>query len=104
MSEVDSNGDKIRGNEEPRDTVLLGSKLCSEKDITNRRNKANVAFYTYKNLWIDNSVKISESRKLRLYEALVTSVLLYNCSCWAAPKKALDSVDVLQRKNTLDGS
>ena len=95
MSEVDSNDNKIRGNEEWRDTVLLGSKLCSEKDITNRRNKANVAFYTYKNLWLDNN----ESRKLRLYEALVTSVLLYNCSCWAAPKKALDSVDVLQRKH-----
>ena len=71
-----------------------------KKEITNIRNKANVAFYTYKNLWLDNS----ESRKFRLYEALVTSVLLYNCSCWAAPKKALDSVDVLQRKNTLDGS
>ncbi len=80
MSEVDSNDNKIRGNEEWRDTVLLGSKLYSEKDITNIRNKANVAFYTYKNLWLDHSVKISESRKLRLYEALVTSVLLYNCS------------------------
>ena len=78
MSEVDSNDNKIRGNEEWRDTVLLGSKLCSEKDITNRCNKANVAFYTYKNL--DNNVKISESKKLRLYEALVTSVLIYNCS------------------------
>lgn len=75
MSEVDSNDNKIRGNEEWRDTVLLGSKLCSEKDITNRRNKANVAFYTYKNLWLDNSVKISES--LCLYghkEALLAIV------------------------------
>ena len=42
MSEVDSNDIKIKGNEEWRDTVLLGSKLCSEKDITNIRNKANV--------------------------------------------------------------
>ena len=31
MSEVDSNDNKIRGNEEWRDTVLLGSKLYSEK-------------------------------------------------------------------------
>ena len=98
VTEVDSHDKKIRGNEEWRDTILLGSKLCSERDITNRCNKANVAFYTYKNLWLDSSVKISECRKLRLYEALVTSVLLYNCSCWAAPKKALDSVDILQRK------
>ena len=99
MSEVDSNDNKIRGNEEWRDTVLLGSKLFPEKDITNICNKAYVAFYTSKNLWLDKSVQTSESRKLRLYEALVTSVLLYNCSCWAAPKKALDSVDILQRKH-----
>ena len=56
--------------------TLLGSKLCSVRDITNRCNKANVAFYTYKNLWLDSSVKISECRKLRLYAALLTSVLL----------------------------
>ena len=99
VTEVDKHDKKIRGNEEWRDTILLGSKLCSERDIANRCNKANVAFYTYKNLWLDSSVKISECRKLRLYEALVTSVLLYNCSCWAAPKKALDSVDILQRKH-----
>ena len=60
-------------------------------------NKTN--FYTYKNFWPDSSVKISECRKLRLYEDLVTSVLLYNCSCWAAPKKSLDSVDILQKKH-----
>ena len=33
MSEVDSNDNKIRGNVEPRDTVLLGSKLCSERTL-----------------------------------------------------------------------
>ena len=92
---VDSHNNKIRGNEEWRDTVLLGSKLCSERDIANRCNKANVAFYTYKNLWLNSSVQICESRKLKLYEALVTSVLLYNCSSWGATKSVLDSVDVL---------
>ena len=96
---VDSHNNKIRGNEEWRDTVLLGSKLCSERDIANRCNKANVAFYTYKNLWLNSSVQICESRKLKLYEALVTSVLLYNCSSWGATKSVLDSVDVLQRKH-----
>jgi len=99
VDDVDSHNNKIRGNEEWRDTVLLGSKLCSERDIANRCNKANVAFFTYKNTWLTSSVKICERRKLRLYEALVTSVLLYNCSSWAAPKSVLDSVDILQRKH-----
>ena len=66
--------------------------------IVNRRNKANVAFYTYKKVWLNSSVQISESRKLKLYEALVTSVLLYNCR--AAPETVImASVDVLQRKH-----
>ena len=82
-----------------RESVLLGSKLCSERDIVNRGNKANVAFYTYKKVWLNSSVQISESRKLKLYEALVTSVLLYNCSSWAAPETVMASVDVLQRKH-----
>ena len=79
VDDVDSHNNKIRGNKTWRDTVLLGSKLCSERDIANRCNKANVAFFTYKNVWLKGSVKISENRKLKLYEALVTSVLLYNC-------------------------
>lgn len=96
---LDAHGNKIRGDEEWRESVLLGSKLCSERDIINRRNKANVAFYTYKKVWLNSSVQISESRKLKLYEALVTSVLLYNCSSWAAPETVMASVDVLQRKH-----
>ena len=56
-----------------RESVLLGSKLCSERDIVNRGNKANVAFYTY--------MKVS------------------NCSSWAAPETVMASVDVLQRKH-----
>ena len=66
LAEVDSHNNKIRGNEEWRDTVLLGSKLCSEHDIANRCNKANVAFFTYKNTWLTSSVKICKRRKLRL--------------------------------------
>ena len=96
---LDAHGNKIRGDEEWRESVLLGSKLCSERDIVNRRNKANVAFYTYKKVWLNSSVQISESRKLKLYEALVTSVLLYNCSSWAAPETVMASVVVLQRKH-----
>ena len=97
--ELDSHNNKIRGNEVWRDSVLLGSKLDSELDIKNRINKANVAFHTYKKVWLNSSVKISEARKIKLYEALVTSVLLYNCSSWAVPEKVFNSVDILQRKH-----
>ena len=99
---LDAHGNKVRGDKEWRESVLLGSKLCSERDIVNRRNKANVAFYTYKKVWLNSSVQISESRKLKLYEALVTSVLLYNCSSWAAPETVMASVDVLHLRQIIN--
>ena len=34
-----------------------------------------------------------------MYEALVTSVLMYNCSSWSAPQHILESIDVQQRKH-----
>ena len=99
---LDTHGNKVRGDKGWRESVLLGSKLCSERDIVNRRNKANVAFYTYKKVWLNSSVQISESGKLKLYEALVTSVLLYNCSSWAAPETVMASVDVLHLRQIIN--
>ena len=100
--ELDERENPVRGKESWRNEVLLGSKLGSEEDVTNRCNKANVAFYTtYKKLWCQGPkrAQISEKRKIKLYESLVTSVLLYNCSCWAVPQNVFDSIDVLQRKH-----
>ena len=79
--EVDVHKKKVRGNEEWRKEVLLGSKLCATEDIITRINKANSAFFEYKKIWCQRS-KISESRNIRLYESLVISVLLYNYSSY----------------------
>ena len=96
--EKDEHNKKVRGNEEWRKEVLLGSKLCATEDITTRINKANSAFFQYKRIWCQGS-KISESRKIRLYESLVISVLLYNCSSWAAPADVMEKLNVMQRKH-----
>ena len=95
---MDEHKKKVRGNEEWRKEVLLGSKLCATEDIITRINKANSAFFEYKKIWCHGS-KISESRKIRLYESLVISVLLYNCSSWAAPAHVLEKLNVMQRKH-----
>ena len=100
--ELDKWGKPVKGNETWRNEVLLGTKLGSEEDIINRCNKANTAFHSkYKKLWCQGSkrTQITEQRKIRLYESLVTSILLYNCCCWAAPQTVLESVNVLQRKH-----
>ena len=38
-------------------------------------------------------------KRLMLNEALVMSVLMYNSSCWAAPKAALNKLDVVHRRH-----
>ena len=48
---------------------------------------------------MNGQVKISEKRKIKLYDALITSVLLYNCSSWAVPENILNKLDVQQRKH-----
>ncbi|XP_063682550.1 uncharacterized protein LOC134817344 [Bolinopsis microptera] len=92
---------ELRGKEEWRNETLLGTKLGSEQDVTNRINKANSAFWSFDKLWCQGSERsqITEKRKIKLYDSLVVSVLLYNCCCWAVPQHVLESVDVLQRKH-----
>ena len=81
--------------------MLLGTKLGSEEDVTNRINKANTAFWSFDKLWCQGSKRnqITEARKISLYGSLVVSVLLYNCCCWAIPQRVLASLDIVQRKH-----
>ena len=70
--------------------------LCSKEDISRRISLGYAAFNKYKKAW---SNKIPLSKRLILYEALVVSVLMYNSSCWAAPKSVLEKLDVVHRRH-----
>ena len=96
--EVDEKGEPVKGREPWRKSVSLGSRLCSKEDITHRCILANVAFEKFQKVWIERS-HIAVHTKVRLYEALVTPVLLYNCNSWAAPDNILKKLDVCQRKH-----
>ena len=96
--EIDDKGELIRGREYWRQSISLGSKIDSEADITQRCSKANSAFHFYNKLWLKGT-SISLCVKLKLYEALVTSVLLYNCSSWTVTAKNMKKLDVCQRKH-----
>ena len=91
-------GSPLRENEPWRKSKLLGSLLCSNKDIIHMINLANVAFSSFKKVWIQGS-KVSLERKLQIYEAQMISVLLYNSSCWAAPKFIMEKLDICHRKH-----
>ena len=94
--EKDENGNAISGNELWRKSITLGSMLCSKSDIQRRISLGYAAFNNYKKNW---SNKIPLEKRLILYEALVVSVLMYNSSCWAAPKSILEKLDIVHRRH-----
>ena len=94
--ERDDQGNPLAGHELWRKSITLGSMLCSKEDISRRISLGYAAFNKYKKAW---SHKIPLSKRLLLYEALVVSVLMYNSSCWAAPKSVLEKLDVVHRRH-----
>ena len=96
--DVNSNGKSVIDNEQWRSSKLLGSLLCSVKDIEHRIILANIAFNNFSSVW-SKGRKISLQRLLRVYDAQVVSVLLYNCSSWAVPQHILEKLDITHRKH-----
>ena len=94
----DNNDKLLAGNESWRSSKILGSLLCSEADIAARCISGNIAFNSFKNVWCKNR-KISLHKKLRVYEAQVVSVILYNCCSWSPTKKSLEKLDICHRKH-----
>ena len=37
--------------------------------------------------------------KIKVYEAQVVSIIMYNSSCWAAPAAVLEKLDICHRKH-----
>ena len=96
--DLDAKGEPLKDREEWRSSITLGSKLCTIADINHRCNRGNHAFHEYKKIWL-HGTNISLKRKLMIYEAQVTSVILYNSSSWAMTQKLSNKLDVCQRKH-----
>ena len=97
-SDVNEKGESLVNNEPWRSNKLLGSLLCSTKDITRRCILGNAAFSTFKKIWLQGA-KISLERKLKVYEAQVVSVMLYNCNSWSAPQNVINKLDITHRRH-----
>ena len=85
-------------NEPWRSSKLLGSLMCSVKDIERRIILANSAFSTFQNVWQKRRL-ISTSKLLKVYDAQVGSVLLYNAGCWAVPQHIIEKVNITHRRH-----
>lgn len=97
-NEVDDKGEPLRGREPWRSSISLGSKLCSSEDVNRRCVLANSAFQNYNKVW-EQGKRIPLKTRLKIYEAQVVSILMYNCNSWAASKQLLHNLDVCHRNH-----
>ena len=61
-----------------RSSRQLGSLIGDSEDLERRKDLASSAYSRMYSLWLRRG-KVSEQRRIRLYNALVLPVLLYNC-------------------------
>ena len=89
--------EKNKNAEAWRHTKKLGSLLGDSEDIVRRKQLAIVAFGNLNNIWIRKD-KVRENLRIKLYNALVKPVLLYNCSTWGLTKVDEQKLDTFHRK------
>ena len=72
--------------------TYLGSRICKDGDIRSEVNirigKASYAYDCLKNVWKED--RVSLQTKLKLFNAIVISVLLYGCETWKGLKEVED--------------
>ncbi|GFR74767.1 endonuclease-reverse transcriptase [Elysia marginata] len=84
-------------------TRKVGSLLGSKEDIDHRKHLSNVALNTLSNIW-NRPDKVKQKTRIKLYNPLVKSILLYNCGTWAlttSDEKRLDSFHRRQLRRIL---
>ena len=80
-----------------RSTKKVGSLMGDKEDVERRKQLSNAALYKLKNIWIGKD-KINHNIKIKLYKALVKSILTYNCGTWALAQTELNKLDAFHRK------
>ena len=94
----DNNGKAVRGNEQWRNSRSLGSLLCSSADVFHRCSLGTAAFHSLWAMWLRHPL-ITLQRRLRIYNAVVVSIMLYNCGSWAVPQSVLGHLDKCHRRH-----
>ena len=86
-----------RGTEEWRKTKVLGSLIGDQQDVQRRIQQATIAFRRMMMIWFRRQ-KISESRRIRLYNAYVLPTLTYNMGTWGLSQSEANRLDTFHRK------
>ena len=80
-----------------RNVKKLGSLLGDREDIKRRKQLSCIAFNNSKKLWLKRKY-ITIKRKLKLYDSLVKSILLYNCSTWGLTVQDMRNLNSFHRR------
>ena len=86
---------KHNGDETWKNTILLGSKLDTQCDISRRKGLASAAWNKYTKLLTSKTLPLL--LRVKYFDAFVTSIFLYQCGIWTLTKKLNNSIDVFQR-------
>jgi len=79
-----------------RECKYVGSLLGTNEDIKRRTELTNIAYSSLKTIF--NSKKVNEDTKLRIFNALLESIFLYNSEVWGLTNKQENKIDVFQRR------
>ena len=85
-----------RTDEHWRNVKKLGSLLGDTEDVLRRKNLARAALSRMWKLWINRN-RLSESLRIRLYNAYIKPVLLYNCGTWGITDTVLKGLESFHR-------
>ena len=83
-------------NDDWKNCKLVGNKLDTERDISNRKTLVNLAFQRLKPILL--SQRTTQIAKLKRFEALLDSIFIYNSELWGLTKHQESQIDVFQRQ------
>ena len=86
---------KRNGNEDWKTCKYLGSMLDTQKDI-NRRKGLGIAAYNKMKTILENK-HVSTEVKMRIFNAYVSSIFMYNNELWTLTQAMNHEIDVYQR-------
>ena len=75
----------------------MGSLFGSKEDIEHRKHLSNIALNKMEQIW-HRADKTKQRTRIKLYNTLVRSVLLYNCGTWALTKTDEEKLDSFHPK------
>ena len=86
---------KRNGDDSWKNCKYLGSKLDTEQDISRRKQLANAAYQKLSTVF--NSRLVSQQVKIRLFQAYIVSIFLYNSEIWTLTARLEHQIDTFQR-------